>query len=176
MSASFSYSIGHGECRAWFAWFFFKSLSICRSAEVDARPSRHHADCCEVRLMKLNDFSELVLRAVRAQLALFKSVTFSSYQQKNELSIVSLRQLAWHHPRMPVSRQPAKSYPSFWVSPPNCPWARLTDPSCSLLHFHHPYKFIFDALFFHACIILFGWLNSFMLSVCFVTSIKLFIL
>lgn len=60
--------------------------------------------------MKLNGASDLVLRAMRAKLTLFKSVTFSNYQQKNELSVVSLRQLTcFHCSRMLSSLQPIKS-------------------------------------------------------------------
>lgn len=106
MSATLSYSTGHGKCSVLFA--FFKSISICWNSEIDAWTSRHHADVFEVRLMKLNGASDLMLRAIRAKLTLFKSVMFSNYQQKNELSVVSLRQLTcFHCPRMPhCSKQP----------------------------------------------------------------------
>lgn len=60
--------------------------------------------------MKLNGTSDLVLRAKRAKLTLFKSVTFSNYQQKNELSVVSLRQLTCFH--CPSSNQPNPIYSS----------------------------------------------------------------
>lgn len=90
---------------------FLKSTSIWWGSEIDAWTSRHHADVFEVRLMKLNGTSDLVLRAMRAKLTLFKSVTFSNYQQKNELSVVSLRQLTcFHCPRIPSSLQAAKQY------------------------------------------------------------------
>lgn len=69
--------------------------------------------------MKLNGTSDLVLRAMRAKLALFKSVTFSKYQQENELSIVSLRQLTcFHCPRVLSSLHPAKPYLHFSLFPP----------------------------------------------------------
>ena len=68
--------------------------------------------------MKLNGASDLVLRAMRAKLTLFKSVMFSNYQQKNELSVVSLRQLTcFHCSRMLSSLQPVKPYLLLVFSP-----------------------------------------------------------
>ena len=106
-----------------FCLHFFKSISIWWGSEVDAWTSRHHADVFEVRLMKLNGASDLVLRAVRAKLTLFKSVTFSNYEQKNELSVVSLRQLScFHCPRSTLSSlQPAKPYLLFSLLPSMSP-------------------------------------------------------
>lgn len=43
---------------------------------------QHGADASEVSLMKLDGASDLVLRAMRAKLTLFKSVMFSGSQQK----------------------------------------------------------------------------------------------
>jgi hypothetical protein len=45
--------------------------------------------------MKLDGATDLVLRALRAKLTLFKSVMFSNYQQKNELGVVSRRQFVF---------------------------------------------------------------------------------
>lgn len=98
-----------------------KAYPICWDSVIDAWTSRLHADVFKVRLMKLNGASDLVLRAMRAKLTLFKSVTFSNYQQKkNELSLVSRRRLTcFHCSRMPSSLHPANSYQLFSLLPKN---------------------------------------------------------
>lgn len=124
--------------------FFLESVSICWGSEIDAWTSRHRTDVFEVRLMKLNGASDLVLRAMRAKLTLFKSVTFSNYQQKNELLVVSLRQLTcFHCPRIPSSLQPAKSCLLFGLLPKTCPEHRRTEQT-SLLRFHHLFSKILN--------------------------------
>ena len=89
---------------------FLKSTSICWGPEMDAWAFRHLAGAFQGRLMRPNGASDLVLRAVKTKLTLFKSVMFCNFLQKKKSFQLFPRDGCFHCPRTPSSLQLTKSY------------------------------------------------------------------